>query len=291
MDDGEIDPKRLVPASKAQDNLTEIPKAVIEAFSINKDNLRKLNGGQGTTWLSDETIIKPLDMKPEDARWVAGFVNDIEKCSSFRISKPVLARNGDWIADGWVAWKKVEGIEQSGSYEDKMLACEAYHQAVADVPRPAFLGKGDSPWAVADRAAWQEINFDIPSDFGLAQEILETYRPLDLSPQIVHGDISGNMLIADGLPPAIIDHTPYWRPAAFAKAVLVVDAIAWEGADPELFDLANDVNIDELVKRALVRRIIEQAEQVRQFGKDREAAVKCANGHQKVWDTVKQRKR
>jgi len=41
----------------------------------------------------------------------------------------------------------------------------------------------------------------------------------------------GNVLFHPDLPPAIIDLSPYWRPALFATAIVVIDAMIWEGAD------------------------------------------------------------
>jgi hypothetical protein len=38
------------------------------------------------------------------------------------------------------------------------------------------------------------------------------------------------VLFHDGLPPAIIDFTPYWRPVGYASAIVVADALVWEGA-------------------------------------------------------------
>ncbi len=33
-------------------------------------------------------------------------------------------------------------------------------------------------------------------------------------PQLVHGDLTGNLLFHTSLPPAVIDLSPYWRPTA-----------------------------------------------------------------------------
>jgi hypothetical protein len=51
---------------------------------------------------------------------------------------------------------------------------------------------------------------------------------------LVHGDLLGNALFDDGLPPAIIDWPSYWRPASWAAAVVVADALCWFGAPPGL---------------------------------------------------------
>jgi hypothetical protein len=46
------------------------------------------------------------------------------------------------------------------------------------------------------------------------------------------------VLLADGLDPAIIDVSPYWRPAPYADAVVVVDALLWWGAHESLLEAA-----------------------------------------------------
>lgn len=50
-------------------------------------------------------------------------------------------------------------------------------------------------------------------------------------PQLVHGDLTGNVLFAAGLPPAVIDISPYWRPPSYAEGVVVADALCYHGAD------------------------------------------------------------
>lgn len=49
-------------------------------------------------------------------------------------------------------------------------------------------------------------------------------RPVCGPSQLVHGDLSGNVLFAEGLAPAIIDFSPYWRPTSYADAIVVIDA-------------------------------------------------------------------
>lgn len=64
--------------------------------------------------------------------------------------------------------------------------------------------------------------------------------PIASRHQIVHGDLAGNPLWADGLPPAVIDFTPYWRPAGYGTALLIVDAVLWYGAEPSMLRLRTD---------------------------------------------------
>jgi len=56
----------------------------------------------------------------------------------------------------------------------------------------------------------------------------------------------------------VIDISPYWRPAGFALAVVIVEALVWEGALPNLLDLAgSEPEFDQLLARAALRRILE----------------------------------
>ena len=73
----------------------------------------------------------------------------------------------------------------------------------------------------------------------------------------MHGDLTGNVLFADGLPPAVIDFSPYWRPPAFASAVVVADALVWEGADERILDaVAHVEHVEQFLLRALIYRAV-----------------------------------
>jgi prepilin-type processing-associated H-X9-DG protein len=72
--------------------------------------------------------------------------------------------------------------------------------------------------------------------------------------QLVHGDLSGNVLFADGLPPAVIDWSPYWRPPPYASAIVMCDAALGHGAGVEL--LAGSDR--QLLIRALLFRLLSE---------------------------------
>jgi uncharacterized protein (TIGR02569 family) len=81
-------------------------------------------------------------------------------------------------------------------------------------------------------------------------------RPVSSPSQLVHGDLLGNVLFAPGLPPAIIDWSPYWRPPAWAYAVAVVDALCWHGGRQELLvRYADQPEWGQMLLRALIFRI------------------------------------
>lgn len=48
--------------------------------------------------------------------------------------------------------------------------------------------------------------------------------------QLVHGDLTGNVLFSPGKPPAVIDISPYWRTRSYARAIVLIDALTWEEA-------------------------------------------------------------
>ena len=67
-----------------------------------------------------------------------------------------------------------------------------------------------------------------------------------LPSQLVHADLAGNVLFADGMTPAVIDFSPLERPAGLPLAVVAVDALMWQRARPEA--------LDQLLARALIYR-------------------------------------
>jgi hypothetical protein len=116
---------------------------------------------------------------------------------------------------------------------------------------------GKNRWAVADRIAWGEVDDTIPAS--LAQ-LANARRAVPLACQFIHGDLCGNVLTNPGLPPAVIDISPYWRPAAYATAIALVDLAAYgpdgEGLDPDLLGPHGR----QLLIRALLFRAMSEAE-------------------------------
>ena len=65
----------------------------------------------------------------------------------------------------------------------------------------------------------------VPELADVAARLLAQPDPPD-EPQLVHCDLTGNVLFAAGLPPAVIDISPYWRPPSYAEGVVVADCSA-----------------------------------------------------------------
>jgi uncharacterized protein (TIGR02569 family) len=189
--------------------------------------------------------------------------------TAFRLPAPVPAGDGRFVVEGWSATTFVTGRpvpEADGTVASWMavLACSrAFHAAVAEEPGPPLLAARTDRWAKADRVAWGggipgEIG---PQSQGPLRDVSELIIDEGLTPQVVHGDLSGNVLLAQGQPPAVIDVSPYWRPAAYADAIVVVDALLWWDADPALIEVARPATVPptqwrSLLARALVFRLL-----------------------------------
>jgi hypothetical protein len=92
---------------------------------------------------------------------------------------------------------------------------------------------------------------------GQVRRLLAALRPVNLPDQLVHADLSGNVLFSGGEPPAFIDFSPLHRPAALPLAVVAVDALQWQQARPEALDyLADEPEFDQLLARALIYRLV-----------------------------------
>ncbi len=134
------------------------------------------------------------------------------------------------------------------------------HQALSGVSQPKFLRDRVGLYSWADRLAWGEIGEDGRTGSGhgarVFQSLAQGRRVVTAADQVVHGDLGGNVLFAGSAPPAVIDFTPYWRPAGWAAGVVVVDAIAWGGAPVEVIDEWDRwPQWRQLLRRALLFRL------------------------------------
>jgi uncharacterized protein (TIGR02569 family) len=231
------------------------PPAVLAAFGV-ADEPVLLVGGQGRSWLAGGLVFKPVDDEATTV-WAAELLERIRE-DGFRVARPARTTDGGWSTDGWAASRRVEG-EHESRWTDVIGAGEALHRAIRDEPRPGFLAQRDDPWATGDRVAWDELPVApfARSVDGLAR-LAQARRPLPQTDrQLIHGDLTENVLFADGLAPAVIDLSPYWRPTGFASAIVIADALVWHEAGPGILDAAPNVaDRRQLLIRALIYRLV-----------------------------------
>ena len=150
------------------------------------------------------------------------------------------------------------GSHLAGRWRDIIRTGDVFHRKTAPVQRPSFLDDREDPWAIGDRVAWGEMSIsDIPETKHV-ERLTAHRRPVGGPSHLIHGDLTGNVLFHDRLPPAIIDLAPYFRPALFATAIVVADALAWEGADESLAHelVAQEPDFPQHLLRALIFRVV-----------------------------------
>lgn len=245
-----------------------------------------LKGGRGLAFRSGSIIIK-LAKDENEASWAAETFRSLVSTEELRISEPILSDRGRWIEDGYVAWSFLAGEHFRGRYREKLLACSACNRSFARIERPPFLATRVSPWAVADRRAWGEEPIRYEQEFKpIYKDLLGRMESMDLPSQIIHGDFSGNVLLAAGMPPAVIDFSPYWRPADFSMSVMLMDAAAWDqtvSAEELLAIFVSVEDIEQLALRATLRRIFEQFEHIGKLGLNRKACLTEAIQYQRAF--------
>jgi uncharacterized protein (TIGR02569 family) len=180
----------------------------------------------------------------------------------FRVARPIKSAKGAWVQDGWAAWQRVDGEHPSPgvSWNDVWDACKRFHSAISSITRPPFLDRRDDIFFRADKMAFGELGPALlrPVVAGITSELEAHVRPIRRTQQVIHGDFAPNVLFAPGQPPAIIDFTPNWRPAAYAVALTVVDAVLWFGCEVSSMKcLADDPDVVQLVVRAALFRLYE----------------------------------
>ena len=239
--------------------MTPPPPRVIAAFAPGaKPQL--LPGGQGSAFRAGDVVLKPVSFAAE-AEWTAAVLQGLS-CDQFRVPSPVQAPDGAIVVDGWAAWTFLAGEPagpNGGRWEETLYACHALHDALKGIPRPEFLDARTDPWAIADRMAFDESQLRCSAAVReVLEPLLAAIRPVALPSQVIHGDFTANVVFAEGLPPGIIDFTPYWRPALFAAAVVAIDAFSWAGVDESrAIHFSDDPSFPQMFARAALRRLLE----------------------------------
>jgi len=246
------------------------PESVLRAFGCS-GTPAAIAGGQGTTFRCGEVILKPAG-RVDEAEWTADTFERL-RGEGFRVAKPVRVAGGKAVVEGWTAWTRLDGEHagrNGGRWPETVAVCEAFHLALEGVERPAFLDLRDDPWSEADRMAWSEAPPDVlPELHPLVERYLRLLRRVESPSQVVHGDFTANVLFADGLAPAVIDFSPYWRPAGFAVGVVLADAVTWGEAGAEVFDLGFHIEeFPQLLVRAAFRRLLEVDRHARRSPRD-----------------------
>ncbi len=244
------------------------PQDVLEAFTITGEPVL-LKGGQGQTWRAGDVVLKPTQ-NIEETAWCAELINTLPQ-NQFRTARHKKSKYNEWVHNNWAVLEFIEGHHIVSHWEEKITVCRGFNELLVDIPKPDFIDARTDPWAIAGKMTWDELPMRADKRLtSYIETVTKHLQPLTKQSQIVHGDITGNMLFADHLPPGIIDFTPTWRPKEYALAILIVDAITWEGADETIFSyIEHEKNMFQFLLRAALFRTLVTSEFYRQLGVDR----------------------
>lgn len=231
------------------------PARVLAAFGVVKA-IGPLDGGQGGAWASADLVLKPLDITEDELRFQADLFPTLRR-ADFRVVAPRRAADGSLVVDGWTCLPRLTGQHEEGRWAAIIEVGRQLHAAVRHIPEPPFIKRRTNPWSIGDRVAFGELPTDAVEGVPHLQRLLEALAPVGEPAQLIHGDLTGNVLFAQGLPPAIIDFSAYYRPEPFASAIVVADALVFEGADETLLDaVADSPNFPQYLLRALIYRLV-----------------------------------
>ncbi|NMP23128.1 aminoglycoside phosphotransferase [Sulfobacillus harzensis] len=233
-----------------------MPQDALVSWNLRPEQLGfVLPGGMGRSILVDDVVFKRVDDE-EETSWCQNVLSRIRP-EDYRLPEPILSPQGHWVESGYTATRWVAGEPgPGGRFNEILRVSRSLHRALRDLPRPDFLDRRQHRWAKADRSAWEDqpLNW-MPDIRERAQKLQRMREPLDLPEQIIHGDLAGNVLFSPRLPPAVIDFSPYWRPAGFADAMILGDGLLWHD-DDEVRSLIPRTHVfRQLLIRAMLARL------------------------------------
>ncbi len=237
--------------------MTAPDMSVLDAFAA-RGEPRQVSGGRGLVWRCGDVAFKPVDDDSHD--WTCDVYDGWPADARVGVPQPLRTRDGTWSIDGWGAHVWVDGGTAVVADDPVWFrrAAEDFHSVTAPLSRPAFLDDRHDPWAIGDRVAFGEQEPVAANDF--VQQALAGCGHLTEPSQVVHGDLTGNVLRAADDRAFVIDWPAYFRPVAWAMAVVVTDAVCWEGADSSLLHTWDDLpSWPQMLRRALAYRVTTRA--------------------------------
>ncbi len=251
----------------------EPPEHVRATFGLREVTPVSLGDWDGG-WRLGEVVLSPVADHAR-AAWSAK-VRETLVVDGVRLARPVRATDGRYVVSGWRADTYIDGAPEP-RHDEVVSVSLRLHKATAQLERPRFLVQPPvAPWVdvdvfvAADRAAWESVPLrslraggvpiaptpDGQRSLELIGQLATLRKPVRSPDQLVHGDLFGTVLFSGAHTPGLTDITPYWRPAAWAAGVVVVDALAWGGGDDGLLDRWSTLpEWPQMLLRALIFRL------------------------------------
>jgi uncharacterized protein (TIGR02569 family) len=247
-------------------------RAVLDVFGIEGDPIA-LAGGEGVTFRVGEVVVKRVHDAGE-TEWTNALLSRIEP-DGYRVARPVPTTDGRWLHEGWSASRFIHGLRPAAPSWEEIAGAGLRFADAADEVREGgaeVLARRTHRWSIADRVAWGEADVALGTDAAALQQQIRSLltEPASRDEHFVHGDLAGNVYFDPCRVPVILDVSPYLRPRRWAHAIVVADAVMWNGADVSLAaSFATDAADRDLLGRALMFRLV--AEQLADHPRHRAA--------------------
>lgn len=243
------------PARTAAAATGALPPHVRTAFGVKDETPRSVIWAGRPAWRCGDVVIRPV---PDNAvaSWSASVLDGLQ-VEGVRLARPVRSSDGRWIVAGWSASRYVAGLPEP-RYDAVVEAAVRLHAATASIERPRLLDGRDDLVSRCAAGAFGERRLPLdPAAGGTLYAQLAAYRvAVRTSAQVVHPELFGSVLFDEDDMPVVVDLVPCWRPAAWAAAVVVVDALAWGGADDGLLErFAHLDDWPQMTLRAVLHRL------------------------------------
>jgi uncharacterized protein (TIGR02569 family) len=232
-----------------------LPPHVRTAFGVKDVEPRPVVWAGRRAWHCGDVLVRPV---PDNAvaAWSAGVLDGLQ-VEGVRLAQPVRSSDGRWVVGGWAASRFVPGNLEP-RYDAVIETGMRLHAAMIGVKRPHVLDDRDDLLTRSAAGAFGERRLVLDSAAGgeLYNQLAAARVPVRLASQVVHPELFGAVLFDDDGVPAVVDLVPFWRPMEWAAAVVVVDSIAWGGADTGLVQRWS--HLDEwpqMLLRAVLHRL------------------------------------
>lgn len=233
-----------------------IPSKVLSAFNISGSG-KPLLGGQNTSFIYGDVVIKPVE-NAEYYESIATIFSQLTP-SGYRISKPLKSLDGPFVVSGYAATRFEPGIDADEKVKAKLDVSTLLHEDLKKL-NISKLPEADDPWSKANNVLWR--HHQLPSLWSINtltffESLLGQLDEIDDPHQLIHGDLGGNVLFDEELPPLVIDFSPTMAPKKYADAIIVCDSIAWAGVDIQTLHLLKPLNsYIPYIKYAILFRVL-----------------------------------
>ena len=215
---------------------SSLDQETIAAFG-SEGSVQSLAGGEGNSVRVGKCVLKPIENEGRYS-WACDLLLRLNP-KDHRICRPLRAKTGSFVFNGWGASAYEPGDPFNGRWDEKLQVCRSFH-AILNQLNYSSMPHSSDRWTKAHEITWQFESLPNSVEKQIAETIealFVHYLPMQRSEGVLHSDICGNILFDAGNQPCVIDFSPAYGPAKYAEAILVADAIAWEGAPLEIVRL------------------------------------------------------